>query len=225
MVRGGLLAVFATAVSFVAPAAGPAQPDYDAAAASFFSSSLRQTVADMESAGLNIDRERFLDLFVRAFRGDSIGYNPAEAHDLLTSALAIKRPPAVAPMDAAAEEAWVRSQLSLPRTEELEGGVVLQRLVEGSGESPMADSVVRVMYTGRLSSGTEFDKTDEPFALPVNQVVTGLSNALQRMRAGGTYRVFIPPTAGYGEEAVMDLIPGNSALDFTIEILEIINGK
>ncbi len=220
------LAALTAALGFVATSARePAQPDYDAAAASFFSNSLRQTVADMESAGLTIDRERFLDLFVRAFRGDSIGCTPAEAHDMLTAALAIKRPPAVAPMDAGAETAWVSSQLSLPRSEELEGGVVMQRLVEGSGESPTADCVVRVMYTGRLSSGAEFDKTDEPFALPVNQVVPGLSNALQQMHAGGTYRVFIPPAAGYGEEAVMDLIPGNSALDFTIELLEIIKAK
>lgn len=201
----------------------PAVSDYETAAAAYFGSMLRQTLDEMEQSGLKLNRERFAELLSGAVLGDSAfaEITTAHAESILLGAMSPRRLQEVPPKDAAAENAWVKSRLELPRTEELEGGVVLQRLVEGSGEQPGPTSKLMVMYTGRLSSGAEFDRTEEPFLMPVNEVVRGLSRALQQMRVGGTYRVFIPPAEAYGVEAIMDLIPGNSALDFTITIEEI----
>lgn len=195
------------------------------AAAVFFGSSVRRSVTDLQGIGAVIDEAAFKDLLLRAFDGEDLGMTHEEAEALLRSAFAKSQPPAVPPRDAADENAWVASKSTLPRAEVIEGGVVVQRLVEGSGVQPGPESVVKVMYTGRLSDGKEFDVTEEPFALPVNNVIPGLAKALLQMRAGGTYRVFIPPAMAYGEEAVMDLIPGNSALDFTISIEEVITGE
>ena len=210
-------------VSVCAMAQTPAEPDRETAAAVYFGSMLHQTLSDMEQSGLKLDRERFAELLAKAVRGDSAlaQISAAQAESILLEAMTPRRQPAVAPKDAAEENAWVKAQLSLPNTEELEGGVVLQRLSEGTGEQPGATSKLMVMYTGRLSSGAEFDQTEEPFLMPVDGVIRGLSRALQQMRVGGTYRVFIPPAEAYGSEAILDLIPGNSALDFTITIEEI----
>lgn len=205
----------------VAPAAEPADStDYDVAAATLFGTSLRQTLSEMQQAGVTLHPERFRELLLQVLEGGDLGMDRADAEALLTAAMTPPAPPAVPPMDEEAENAWVRRQLDLPRTEELPGGVVLQRLVEGSGDCPGPQSRVMVMYTARLSSGEAFDKTEEPFLMPVDHVVPGLSAALQKMHMGGTYRVFIPPAQGYGSEAVMDIIPGNSALDFTISLEE-----
>lgn len=206
--------------------AGAQEPaDLNAAAATYFGTSLRQTLQEMRAAGAVVDSVRFEQLLIRALNGEDLGLTRERAEEIISGAMGLNRrqqqPPAVPAADAEAETAWVKKQLELPRTEELAGGVVLQRLVEGSGEVPGPESAVMVMYSGRLSSGAEFDKTDEPFLMPVNRVVPGLSLALQHMRCGGTYRVFIPPAEAYGSEAVMDLIPAYSALDFTIEPLSI----
>lgn len=220
-------ALLAALVSVGALAQTPSEPDYDAAAAVLFGTTLNRTLTEMEQSGLQLNRERFAELLAKVLTGahdvDSalVEFTPESAEALLLGAMTPQRPPAVPPMDAAEENAWVKAQLKLPRTEELDGGVVLQRLVEGSGEQPGPTSRVKVMYTGQLSSGQVFDQTEEAFLLPVDGVISGLSRALQHMRVGGTYRVFIPPAEAYGSEAIMDLIPGNSALDFTITIEEI----
>lgn len=197
-------------------------PDLHDAAGTYFGTSMRRTFDEMAAAGQLTDADRFLEIFLKAFRGEDTGIPFATAELQLRQALGLVAPPPVEPMDAEKENAWVAEKIALPRTELLPGGVVLQRLVEGSGAQPGPHSNLRVMYSGRLSSGAEFDKTTEPFLMPVDRVVPGLAAALQQMRQGGTYRVFIPPAMGYAEEAVMDLIPGNSALDFTITIEEIL---
>lgn len=215
--------LLAALLSVGAMAQTPSEPDYDAVAAVFFGNTLSRTLSEMEQSGLKINRARFAELLAKVVAGDSTVTNvtPAQAEAMLIDAMTPQRQPAVPPMDSEAENEWVKSRLELPHTEELEGGVVLQRLVEGSGAQPGPTSKLMVMYTGRLSSGKEFDQTEEPFLMPVDGVISGLSKALQRMRVGGTYRVFIPPAEAYGKEAIMDLIPGNSALDFTITIEEI----
>lgn len=190
------------------------------AAATLMGNSARDFYKTLTDTGVTLDRKAFIEGMVKVFEGDTLG-----GFTLESAQAAIRRattppslPPAVADADEAAEIAWVESKAALPGAEVLEGGVVLQRLREGQGEHPAPGSAVEVMYTGRLSNGFEFDHTDEPFVLPLDHLITGLARAIEHMRFGGSYRVFIPPALGYGSEAVMDLIPANSALDFTIEL-------
>ncbi|MDE6146028.1 MAG: FKBP-type peptidyl-prolyl cis-trans isomerase [Muribaculaceae bacterium] len=200
------------------------EPDVNDAAATIIGTTARNLYDDLEKTGNpGLDRERFISGLISVFNGNQIGdLDNEQAYEVLRKIMApeINRAPAVPDADEAAENAWVANQASLPRTEVLEGGVILQRQTEGSGDYPAAGSTVKVMYTGRLSNGNVFDSTEEPFDLPLNRVIPGLAKAIEQMRYGGTYRVFIPPAMGYGKESVMDLIPGNSALDFTIVILE-----
>ena len=99
---------------------------------------------------------------------------------------------------------------------------------EGQGEKPIADSRVVVHYRGVLIDGTEFDSSyarGEPIELSLNQVIQGWQEALQLMNPGSKWKLYVPPTLGYGESAAGPLIQPNSTLIFEIELLSIEDAK
>ena len=57
---------------------------------------------------------------------------------------------------------------------------------------------------------------------PIDNLVPGFTEGLKMMKAGGKYRLFIPARLGYGSQNVQGVIPGNSALDFTVELINVI---
>ena len=85
-----------------------------------------------------------------------------------------------------------------------ESAGVLYRVLEsgqGSGATPRLNSIVSVHYKGTLISGREFDnswKRNCPEAFRLNEVIDGWQIALQRMRVGDHWMVYIPYTVGYG---------------------------
>jgi len=101
----------------------------------------------------------------------------------------------------------------------------LQYLVteEGAGQSPLATDRVKVHYEGKLIDGTIFDSSierGEPIVFGVNQVIMGWQEALQLMKPGSKWTLFIPANLGYGER-VAGSIPANSLLIFEVELLGI----
>lgn len=97
-------------------------------------------------------------------------------------------------------------------------GVSVETLAAGTGPTPNSDDVVLVNYEGRLMDGTVFD-SGERVPFPVDAVVPGFTQALQKMQKGGRYQVFIPAALGYGAEA-RGTIPANSDLEFTVELID-----
>ncbi|MEC7545445.1 MAG: peptidylprolyl isomerase [Thalassolituus sp.] len=96
--------------------------------------------------------------------------------------------------------------------------------VEG-GESPAATDTVRVHYHGTLTNGEVFDSSVErgqPAEFPVNGVIRGWVEALQMMKPGEKWKLFIPAELAYGERSPSPRIPANSALVFEVELLEIV---
>jgi FKBP-type peptidyl-prolyl cis-trans isomerase FklB len=101
----------------------------------------------------------------------------------------------------------------------------LQYKVEkaGTGKSPAKDDSVTVHYRGTLLSGQVFDssyKRGEPATFQVDQVIPGWTEALQLMKEGAKWRLFIPPDLAYGERG-NPAIPPNSALIFDVELLKV----
>ena len=79
-------------------------------------------------------------------------------------------------------------------------------------------------YTGFYIDGTEFDSSyrrGQPAAVPVNGVIRGWSDALQLMRVGSKWRVFIPPQLAYGPQGAPPSIGPNETLVFDLELLAI----
>lgn len=91
-------------------------------------------------------------------------------------------------------------------------------LTEGVGPSPTAQDVVLISYVGKLDDGKVFDQSEQA-PLPVDGVVPGFSEALQKMKKGGHYDVTIPPQLGYGDK-VTGPIPANSTLHFDVKLLD-----
>jgi FKBP-type peptidyl-prolyl cis-trans isomerase FklB len=103
-------------------------------------------------------------------------------------------------------------------------GLQYKVLKEGSGPSPKETDTVVVNYKGTLIDGTEFDssfKRNEPASFQVNRVVKGWIEALQLMKAGSKYQLFIPAALAYGERGAGQLIGPNATLIFEVELLSI----
>ncbi|WP_294290029.1 FKBP-type peptidyl-prolyl cis-trans isomerase [uncultured Sphingomonas sp.] len=99
-------------------------------------------------------------------------------------------------------------------------GVQYSVLSAGDGAKPTPSDTVRIAYIGRLTDGTVFDRSAKPVDFGVSDVVPGFSEALQLMPVGARYRVWIPPTLGYGARGAGP-IPGNAVLVFDIELLAV----
>jgi FKBP-type peptidyl-prolyl cis-trans isomerase FklB len=106
-------------------------------------------------------------------------------------------------------------------------GLQYKVLKEGSGPSPGATDTVTVNYRGTLIDGTEFDssyKRGEPATFPVGGVIKGWTEALQMMKKGAKYQLWIPANLAYGERAMPPDIGANSTLIFEVELVDIKQG-
>ena len=95
---------------------------------------------------------------------------------------------------------------------------------EGTGAQPKATDMVTVNYRGTLIDGTEFDssyKRGQPATFPVNGVIKGWTEALQLMKQGSKYQLFIPSSLAYGERAMGPDIGPNSTLIFEVELQDV----
>lgn len=101
----------------------------------------------------------------------------------------------------------------------------LQYIVEreGSGASPALNDVVEVYYRGMLVNGTVFDMTQQgkPAKFPVDGVIAGWTEALQLMKPGAKWKLFIPSNLAYGASGAGEQIGPNSVLIFEVELLSV----
>jgi FKBP-type peptidyl-prolyl cis-trans isomerase len=102
-------------------------------------------------------------------------------------------------------------------------GLQYKVMKEGNGASPKSSDTVTVNYRGTLTDGTEFDssyKRGQPATFPVAGVIKGWTEALQLMKVGSKYQLFIPPDLAYGEQGRPG-IPPNSTLIFEVELMNV----
>ena len=104
----------------------------------------------------------------------------------------------------------------------LPSGLQYQVLVEGSGESPKSNDVVTANYRGTLIDGTEFDssaKNGQPLVRPTNMLIKGWTEALQLMKPGAKWMLYIPSELAYGERGAGAQIGPNATLNFEMELV------
>jgi FKBP-type peptidyl-prolyl cis-trans isomerase FklB len=97
-------------------------------------------------------------------------------------------------------------------------------LKSGTGDSPKKTDTVTVHYTGTLIDGTVFDSSvqrGQPATFPVSGVIPGWTEALQMMKVGDKWQLFIPAKLAYGEQSPSPKIGPNSTLIFEVELLDI----
>ncbi len=107
---------------------------------------------------------------------------------------------------------------------ELASGLQYQILTSGAGKSPSITNRVKCHYTGMLLDGTVFDSSvqrGEPAEFGVNQVIAGWTEALQLMKEGDKWRLFIPSDMAYGARGAGNSIPPHATLIFDVELIEV----
>lgn len=105
-----------------------------------------------------------------------------------------------------------------------ESGLQYEIIKEGTGNTPKADSKVEVHYHGTLIDGTVFDSSVErgkPIVLSVNKVIKGWTEALQLMKEGAKWKLYIPYLLAYGTTGSGNKIEPYSTLIFEVELLSI----
>jgi FKBP-type peptidyl-prolyl cis-trans isomerase len=105
-----------------------------------------------------------------------------------------------------------------------ETGLQYKILKEGDGLSPKPEDFVSVHYRGTFTDGTEFDSSyakGEPQRFQTDAVIKGWTEALQMMKVGSQWEIFVPPDLAYGRNGMGQKIPPNTVLVFQIELLAV----
>ena len=108
----------------------------------------------------------------------------------------------------------------------LPSGLQYKVVKQGTGAQPKLTSEVKVHYEGKLLNGKVFDSSiarGEPISFPVSGVIKGWTEALQRMKVGDKWILYIPPGLAYGERGAGGDIGPNETLIFEVELLDVKN--
>lgn len=127
-------------------------------------------------------------------------------------------------VNAKAGEAFLAENATRPEVKVTATGLQYEVLTEGDGESPKRGDNVTVHYTGRLIDGTVFDSSverGEPATFGVTQVIPGWVEALQMMKPGAKWRLYIPSNLAYGPNGAGGVIGPNATLIFDVELIKI----
>jgi FKBP-type peptidyl-prolyl cis-trans isomerase FklB len=131
---------------------------------------------------------------------------------------------AAAQKNAGEGEKFLAENKTKPGVKATASGLQYKVEKEGSGPKATANDTVTVNYRGTLINGTEFDssyKRGRPATFPVNGVIKGWTEALQLMKGGSKYQLFIPANLAYGERGAGGDIGPNSMLIFDVELLDV----
>lgn len=121
-------------------------------------------------------------------------------------------------------QAFLKENKKKPGINTLPSGLQYKIIREGDGKSPGPNDFVIVHYRGTLIDGTEFDSsypTKEPATFPMNAVIPGFTEALQLMKPGSQWVIYVPPSLAYGSRGAGKKIGPNSALIFEIELIAV----
>lgn len=118
---------------------------------------------------------------------------------------------------------FLEENKSKPGVVVLPSGLQYKVLTDGSGDSPKTEDIVSVNYRGTLIDGTEFDssyKRGQPAKYRVTGVIPGWTEALQKMKPGSKWQLFVPSNLAYGENGNQNIAP-NATLLFDLELISV----
>lgn len=185
--------------------------------------------SNLEAGDLDLDKDLLLRGFLDSLEGTA-ALEEAEIDAVLGELNQKMQEHADRARQAALMENTAKSAAFLAEKAREEGivktdsGLLYRELRAGSGNSPTANETVTVHYRGALIDGTVFDSTydrDQPTTYPVSGFIPGWSEALQLMKPGARWELFIPAELAYGANGSPPAIPPAAALTFELELLEV----
>ena len=205
-----------------------------------FGLQLMQQIRMYEKAGIDYNRDLFYEQFKKAFKADSVDIVMADSvrsvlMPLSERAQNILMNYQMKEQQRMQEEAqkkfeenkkagatYVQKQLKADKNiVKTASGLAYKVTKKGTGAVAKKEDNVKVIYTGRLIDGTEFDSSKgQPAAFRADRVVPGFSEALTTLPAGTKATLYIPENLGYGQQNAGSIEPG-STLVFDIEIVEV----
>jgi FKBP-type peptidyl-prolyl cis-trans isomerase FklB len=162
---------------------------------------------------------------------DSIAGQPALSDKEIQSAVAAYQQELQAKRAKVAEEmakkgpAFLAENKKKPGVVTTDSGLQYKVLKEGTGKVAKATDTAVVNYEGRLIDGTVFDSSakhgGKPADFPVGRVIKGFSEALQLMKTGSKWQLYVPTELAYGANPPTAKIPPNSPLIFDLEVVDV----
>jgi len=122
------------------------------------------------------------------------------------------------------EEAFLKENAQKPGIKITASGLQYKVITAGSGPLPKESDTVKVHYRGTLLDGSEFDssyKRNEAAVFPLKGVIKGWTEALQLMKVGSKYQIYLPSNLAYGEQGAGQMIGPNATLIFDVELIAI----
>lgn len=120
----------------------------------------------------------------------------------------------------------LNTEANQPGTEQPSSGLVVEDVTIGNGDAAKPGDTLTVNDVGTLGDGTQFDSsydrgTPFSFTLGAGKVIRGWDEGMVGMRIGGKRNLTIPPELGYGSRGSPPLIPPDSTLKFTVELVNL----
>jgi FKBP-type peptidyl-prolyl cis-trans isomerase FklB len=184
----------------------------------------------LKMQGIDLD----LDVYNAALRDALAGKGPQMSpDDMHSTVMGLRQRVAVAQQKALKEQGdknlaegkvFLAENGKKKEVKTLPSGLQYKVLTEGKGKTPTKSDIATVHYRGTFMNGTEFDSSismGQPATFKVDGVIPGWTEALQLMKEGAKWQLFIPPELAYGERGMPPRIPPQSTLIFEVELISI----
>lgn len=189
-----------------------------------------KTAENFAAQQIKINPQQFAQGLNAVLNKQKVLMSESEIQQVLTKfqqeqiALLSKREKQMATENLAKSKKFFAENKSKPGVHTTDTGLQYIELSQGKGTSPKPTDFVKVNYRGTLLDGTEFDSSygrDEANTFQVENLIPGWQEALQLMKPGAKWKVFVPPQLAYGSKGAGQVIEPNSALIFEIELIEV----
>lgn len=187
-------------------------------------------IKNLKAQGIEID----LDAFVQGMKDSQSGASPAlsdmemrhvkNQHQIKARERRLAELERIASENLAKGQAFLAENAKKPGVVTTASGLQYKIIKPGTGKTPTLDDTVVTHYRGTLIDGREFDSSyqrNQPATFPVKGVIKGWTEALQLMKEGAKWELYIPAELAYGKARRSELIQPNSTLLFEIELLEV----
>ncbi|MFD2515501.1 FKBP-type peptidyl-prolyl cis-trans isomerase [Pontibacter locisalis] len=186
----------------------------------------RDMATNLKKQGIDVEADPFMTGLKEVLAGKPSTLSEQEVQQAMMALQQemTEKQSAVGNVNKQAGEEYLAANKNKPGIQTLPSGLQYEVLEEGNGKSPSATDTVTVHYKGTLIDGTTFDSSydrGQPATFPVNGVIAGWTEALQKMKEGSKWRLFIPSNLAYGAQGAGDVIGPHSALIFDVELLSV----